>query len=73
VLELEELAAHPLHVERQVFFSIDDPELGPIQQVRTPLGAPRARRRAPRLGEHSAEILREYGFEDAEIAAITGK
>lgn len=73
VLELEELPAHPLHAARQMFFSIEDPELGPIQQVRTPLGAPRARRRAPRLGEQSAEILREYGFEDAEIAAITGK
>ncbi|HUH02240.1 MAG TPA: CoA transferase [Kofleriaceae bacterium] len=73
VLELEELAAHPLHAERQMFFSIDDPELGPIQQVRTPLGAPRARQRAPRLGEHAAAILREYGFEDAEITAITGK
>jgi crotonobetainyl-CoA:carnitine CoA-transferase CaiB-like acyl-CoA transferase len=55
-----------------MFFTIEDDELGSIQQVRTPLGAPTASRRAPRLGEHSREVLHEYGFDDAEIATITG-
>ena len=40
VLELDELAAHPLHVAREVFFTLDGGALGPIAQVRTPLGAP---------------------------------
>jgi alpha-methylacyl-CoA racemase len=62
VVETGELAAHPLHVAREVFFSIDGgPNVGPVQQVRTPLGAPRAPRLAPRHGEHTAEVLREYG------------
>jgi crotonobetainyl-CoA:carnitine CoA-transferase CaiB-like acyl-CoA transferase len=36
-------------------------------------GAPfRIRRHAPRLGEHTAEVLGEAGFSAAEIARITG-
>ncbi len=73
VLELDEVPGHPLHQARGVFFTIDDPELGPIQQVRTPVGAPEAPARGPRLGEHSREVLAEYGFDDGEIAALVGK
>ena len=62
VVETGELAAHPLHVAREVFFSIDGgPSVGPVQQVRTPLGAPKSPRLAPRHGEHTAEVLKEYG------------
>lgn len=73
VLELDEVPEHPLHRERGVFFTIDDPELGTIQQVRTPVGAPKAPSRAPRLGEHSREVLAEYGFDDGEIAGLLAK
>jgi len=31
---------------------------------------PSLRRHAPRLGEHSAELLRELGYDDAAIAAL---
>jgi alpha-methylacyl-CoA racemase len=73
VLELEELADHPLHAERAVFFTIDGGELGPILQVRTPVGMPETRHLAPRLGQHSAEVLRDYGFDDDEIGALAGR
>jgi len=69
--ELEELPAHPLHVAREVFFELDGGELGPLLQVRTPVGMPRGPRPAPSLGEHSREVLADYGFSDAEIAALT--
>jgi len=71
VTELDELPDHPLHRAREVFFSIDGGEgVGPIMQVRTPLGTPRAPAPPPRLGQHTAQVLAEYGFEDAEIAAL---
>jgi alpha-methylacyl-CoA racemase len=50
VLELDELAAHPLHVAREVFFTLDGGALGPIAQLRTPLGTPAAPRLPPTLG-----------------------
>jgi crotonobetainyl-CoA:carnitine CoA-transferase CaiB-like acyl-CoA transferase len=73
ILEPEELADHPLHRARDVFFTIDGGAgVGPIRQVRTPVGAPRAPRPPPRLGEHTPEVLAEYGFERSEIAAMLG-
>ena len=63
VLEPDELATHPLHQARDVFFTIDGGEgVGPISQVRTPLGVPRHASAPPRLGEHSADVLRDYGI-----------
>ncbi len=62
VTETLELPAHPLHVAREVFFSIDGgPGVGPVMQVRTPIGTPAVPRLAPRHGEHTAEVLAEYG------------
>ena len=71
VLELDELADHPLHQARSVFFSMDGGAgVGPIAQVRTPLGPPEAPLPPPRLGEHSAAVLAEYGFSPDDIAAL---
>jgi crotonobetainyl-CoA:carnitine CoA-transferase CaiB-like acyl-CoA transferase len=70
-LEPAELADHPLHRAREVFFSIDGGEgVGPIQQVRTPVGKPAHPLPPPRLGQHSREVLVEFGFGDAEIAEL---
>jgi alpha-methylacyl-CoA racemase len=70
VLELDELAEHALHRARGVFFTIDGGAAGPVRQVRTPVGAPERPTLPPRLGEHSRDVLREYGFSDAEIGAL---
>ena len=64
VLELDEVADHPLHKERGLFFEIEDDGATGTLQVRTPLGMPAGRRRAPTLGEHNDEVFREYGVED---------
>jgi alpha-methylacyl-CoA racemase len=72
VTEVDELPDHPLHRAREVFFTIDGgPGVGPVQQVRTPLGTPKAPRPPPRQGEHTHAVLTEYGFSEAEIAAVT--
>jgi crotonobetainyl-CoA:carnitine CoA-transferase CaiB-like acyl-CoA transferase len=72
VLELDELAGHPLHQAREVFFTIDGGQgVGPIVQTRTPVGTPANPIPPPRLGQHTREVLGEYGFSDAEIAALT--
>jgi crotonobetainyl-CoA:carnitine CoA-transferase CaiB-like acyl-CoA transferase len=71
ILEPEELADHPLHQARGVFFTIDGGAgVGPIRQVRTPVGQPSAPRPPPRLGQHTREVLAEYGLDEAEISAL---
>jgi crotonobetainyl-CoA:carnitine CoA-transferase CaiB-like acyl-CoA transferase len=58
VLEVDELSSHPLHQSRGVFFTIGD---GDIPQIRTPLGTPSQPKPPPRHGEHTAEVLAEFG------------
>jgi crotonobetainyl-CoA:carnitine CoA-transferase CaiB-like acyl-CoA transferase len=71
VLEIDELSDHPLHRAREVFFTIDGGDkVGPIQQVRTPIGKPANPLPPPRLGQHTHQVLAEYGFTAAEIAAL---
>ena len=70
--ELSELAGHPLHHDREVFFTIDGGPAGPITQIRTPVGAPARPTPPPRLGEHGRAVLADYGFTQDEIEATLG-
>ena len=71
VLELDELSEHPLHKARSVFFEIDGgPNIGRIRQIRTPVGTPTRPILPPRLGEHTREVLAEYGLSESEITAL---
>ena len=58
-----------------VFVEIDDPVLGRVRTVDTPMrieGQPKvARAPAPRLGEHTREILSEIGLDGREIDSLT--
>lgn len=63
--------------DRGMLVDIPDPELGPLRSLGSPLrlGGESAlvRRAAPRLGEHSREVLREAGYDDASIDALAGE
>jgi crotonobetainyl-CoA:carnitine CoA-transferase CaiB-like acyl-CoA transferase len=53
---------------------LDDPELGSVPHVRVPLrlstSGVTVRTVAPRLGEHTGEVLARLGYSAAEIAAL---
>jgi crotonobetainyl-CoA:carnitine CoA-transferase CaiB-like acyl-CoA transferase len=74
VLQLDDLSEDP-HVKAVGLFGMDfHPSEGKYRSVRSPVtfsGAPfRIRRHAPRLGEHSPEVLAEAGYGAAEIEAL---
>ena len=71
VLRRGELLANEQVQSRELISQFDHPGIGPVRQPvpaarfdRTPTIAPR---KAPRLGEHTTEILMELGFDHTEI------
>jgi crotonobetainyl-CoA:carnitine CoA-transferase CaiB-like acyl-CoA transferase len=72
VLEVDEVVRHPLHAARGVFSHAPGPGGTEVMQVRTPVAPARSDRSAPRLGEHSAAVLGDYGFSSDEIAGLLG-
>lgn len=70
----DEVVADPQMAANGVFVEIDDPVLGRVRTVDTPLqieGHPKVRRRpAPRLGEHSRAVLAELGLAEQEIDSL---
>jgi crotonobetainyl-CoA:carnitine CoA-transferase CaiB-like acyl-CoA transferase len=74
---VEELVNDP-HLTQSGFFTTEDhPSEGALRAMRTPThwsaSEPAVPRPAPRLGEHSAEVLREAGYSDSEIAELARK
>ncbi len=71
VLDVLQMQADPQTLAREMVVEAEHSALGPVKTLGTPVkfsGTPGGvRRGAPRFGEHTREVLREYGFTDAEI------
>lgn len=74
---LAELPADAHLAAVDMFPRIEHPSEGDVRVVRSPLRFSDAetavRRHAPRLGEHSREVLREAGFTDDKIADLLAR
>jgi crotonobetainyl-CoA:carnitine CoA-transferase CaiB-like acyl-CoA transferase len=69
-----EAFADPHVRSRQMVVEHEHPTLGHIQSLGSPIKMsntpPLVERRAPLLGEHTEEVLREAGFSDEEIRGV---
>jgi crotonobetainyl-CoA:carnitine CoA-transferase CaiB-like acyl-CoA transferase len=74
VNNFQEVFDNPHIRARNVLENVQHPRMGPTRSVRNPVlfdrDGPDIRRPAPLLGEHSAQILRELGYDDARIAKM---
>jgi formyl-CoA transferase len=68
--------ADPQVVARHMAVPVDHPTLGRLQTLGTPIKMSATPleigRRAPLLGEHTDQVLREFGFDAAAIQAVRG-
>ncbi len=74
LMNIDEIIADP-HVQfRKIMADVNDPQKGPIKIIKTPIfvsGAPpEIKRRAPLIGEQTAEILAEAGYSQEEIREL---
>jgi crotonobetainyl-CoA:carnitine CoA-transferase CaiB-like acyl-CoA transferase len=69
-----EALSHPQVEARGMVVEVEHPQAGKTRALGCPLhfsATPTSvRRHAPMLGEHSRELLREYGYDDEEIDAL---
>jgi len=74
VNSIDDVIDDPHLAEAGFFRMMDHPTEGRLRVMATPSSwsatPPGELRPAPRLGEHSAEVLREAGYGDAEIEAM---
>jgi crotonobetainyl-CoA:carnitine CoA-transferase CaiB-like acyl-CoA transferase len=66
-----EALSHPQTLARNMVVDLEHPQAGPTKALGCPIHFSKTptqiTRHAPMLGEHSRELLREYGYDDAEI------
>jgi crotonobetainyl-CoA:carnitine CoA-transferase CaiB-like acyl-CoA transferase len=74
VYRYDEILADPHIRARDMIADIEHPKMGPIRMLGLPVKSTgeltAIREPAPWLGQHSAQVLREAGYEDARIEAL---
>ncbi len=74
IYNMEQVYQDPQVLAREMLVDTEDPDLGTIHNIGVPVklsATPGSiRRRAPALGEHSAEILLERGFTQDEVDGL---
>ena len=74
IYNMEQVYQDPQTQAREMRVELEDPELGTLHNIGIPVklsATPGSiRRRAPALGEHSVEVLRESGFSQDEVKAL---
>ena len=71
IYDMEQVYSDPHVLARHMMVEIDDPELGVLKNIGIPVKLSRTpayiRHRAPELGEHTDQIMSEFGFSKEEI------
>jgi crotonobetainyl-CoA:carnitine CoA-transferase CaiB-like acyl-CoA transferase len=77
VLSIADMHADPQTRARGMVTSVRHPRLGPVETIGPPVklsATPAAvRRPAPLLGEHTREVMRSIGYDDAAIDRLAGE
>ena len=74
VLSIKDMQSHPQTLAREMVVELDHPVAGKVNAIGLPIKLSQSpggvSRPAPRLGEHSSEVLREADYTEAEIAKL---
>ncbi|WP_200945099.1 CaiB/BaiF CoA transferase family protein [Nocardioides sp. Root1257] len=72
VNDLAQAIAHPLTNERRLIAPAEPGRVDGLQQMHLPMDLARSapRRQAPAVGEHTAEVLREAGLTEDDVAQV---
>jgi crotonobetainyl-CoA:carnitine CoA-transferase CaiB-like acyl-CoA transferase len=74
VYDMLQALADPQTIAREMVVEVDHSALGPVKTIGLPVKFSetpgKVRTGAPLYGEHTSEVLREYGFTDADIDAL---
>ncbi len=74
IMDMEQVYSDPHVLDREMLVELSDPELGVLKNIGIPVKLSKTpgqiRSRAPKLGEHTAEVLVGAGYSEAEVAAL---